>query len=128
MGVTMFGKYIKEKRLKLDLSLREFCKKNGLDPSNWSKLEREVSKPPTNKKILNEFAGYFDIVEGTEEYQEFADFASIDQGKIPMDLLENNKIKDYLPIFFRTARDTKPTEEELLGIIKSIQAAYEPEN
>ena len=124
----MFGELLKEKRLKLDLSLREFCKKNNLDPSNWSKYERGVAKPPLNTKILDEFAVYLEIEKGTTEYQEFIDFANIDQGKIPMDLLENNRIKDYLPLFFRTARDTRPTEEELMGIIKTIQEAYEPES
>ena len=124
----MFGKLLKEKRLKLDLSLREFCKKNNLDPSNWSKYERGVSKPPVNTKILDEFAGYLEIKKGTAEYQEFIDFANIDQGKIPMDLLENNRIKDFLPVFFRTARDTRPTEEELMGIIKAIQEAYDSES
>jgi hypothetical protein len=42
-----------------------------------------------------------------------------------MDLLENNRIKDFLPVFFRTARDTRPTEEELMGIIKTIQGTKE---
>jgi transcriptional regulator with XRE-family HTH domain len=128
-GVTkMFGKFIKEKRLSLDLTLREFCKKNNEDPSNWSKLEREVKKPPINKEILKEYAKYLNIKEGSEEYQNFVDFANIDQGKIPEDIFKNNKILKLLPAFFRTARDTKPTEEELMGIIKSIQEAYEPGN
>lgn len=124
----MFGKLLKEKRLELDLSLREFCKKNNLDPSNWSKYERGVAKPPVNTKILDEFASYLEIEKGTAEYQEFIDFANIDQGKIPMDILENNRIKEFLPVFFRTARDTRPTEEELMGIIKAIQEAYDSES
>jgi len=122
----MFGKLIKEKRLSLDLTLREFCKKNNLDPSNWSKLEREVSKPPINKQILKEYAKYLNIKEGSEEYQNFTDFANIDQGKIPEDIFKNNKINGLFPIFFRTARETKPTEEELLGVIKIIQEANKP--
>lgn len=74
---------------------------------------------------MDEFAVYLEIEKGTTEYQEFIDFANIDQGKIPMDLLENNRIKDFLPVFFRIARDTRPTEEELMGIIKTIQEVKE---
>jgi len=99
-----------------------------IDPSNWSKYERGVAKPPVNIKILDEFASYLEIEKGTAEYKEFIDFANIDQGKIPIDILENNRIKEFLPVFFRTARDTRSTEEELMGIIKAIQEAYGSES
>ena len=45
-----FGKYIKTKRLSLDISLRNFCEQTKLDPSNWSKIERGRLKPTLSKK------------------------------------------------------------------------------
>ena len=38
----MLGEFIKQIRARQRLGLREFCLKNGYDPSNWSKIEREV--------------------------------------------------------------------------------------
>lgn len=124
----MFGQFIKEKRQKLGYTLREFCKKYNLDPGNWSKIERELHKPPKNKLILNEIARYLEIQENSPEYINLLDIADFDQGKIPEDILKNDDIKNLLPLFFRTIRDTKPTEKELLGIIEAIKAEYEPEN
>jgi len=42
---TMFGEFIKQIRERQRLGLREFCLENGCDPSNWSKIEREVLAP-----------------------------------------------------------------------------------
>jgi len=123
----MFGQFIKEKRLKLDLSLREFCKKNNLDPSNWSKLEREVSKPPKSDLFLEKVAQYLAIEKNSIDYNRLIDFASIDQGNIPVDMLKNDSIRNFLPVFFRTARETKPTEEELIEILNIIKSANDPE-
>ena len=52
----MFGKFIKELRARQRLGLREFCLKTGYDPSNWSKIEREVSPPPKDDETLRTWA------------------------------------------------------------------------
>ena len=47
----MFGTFIKELRMKQRLGLREFCLKYEHDPSNWSKIEREVLSPPSDEAM-----------------------------------------------------------------------------
>lgn len=124
----MFGEFIKERRQKLGYTLREFCKKHQLDPGNWSRLERGLSKPPQNDKILNEFASYLEIEHDSAEYRDLLDLAEFEQGKIPRDLLKDNELKNLLPLFFRTVRETRPTEEDLIGIIEAVRSQYESEN
>ena len=61
----MFGTFIKELRAKQRLGLREFCLEHGHDPSNWSKIEREVLQPPRDEETLRTWAkqlGHSDIV------------------------------------------------------------------
>ncbi len=45
----MFGDYLKSRRLERDLTLRDFCRSAGEDPSNWSKVERGILPPPTDE-------------------------------------------------------------------------------
>jgi len=47
-----FGEYIKDLRVEKEITLREFCKTAGLDPSNWSKIERGIHTPPKSKEVL----------------------------------------------------------------------------
>jgi transcriptional regulator with XRE-family HTH domain len=53
----MFGEYLKGKRLEKDLTLRDFCRSAGEDPSNWSKVERGILPPPTDEARLTNIAG-----------------------------------------------------------------------
>jgi transcriptional regulator with XRE-family HTH domain len=118
---TRFGSYFKEKRLKLDLSLREFCLKYGLDPGNLSKLERGILPPPTSSQKLEEYASCLQIVKGSDEWFEFFDLASSEAGKIPPDLMSDQELVNKLPLFFRTVRGQKVPREDLEELIKLIR-------
>lgn len=45
-GRKTFGSYFKDRRIKLGLTLRQFCEKHSMDPGNLSKIERGVLPPP----------------------------------------------------------------------------------
>lgn len=120
----MFGTFIKELRTKQRLGLREFCLKTGYDPSNWSKIEREVSPPPKDEVTLREWAKQLGLKPGTDDWHKFHDYAAVDAGRIPDHLLEDEKLAAHLPVFFRTLSGQKPSREDLeklLGIIKGAQ-------
>ena len=61
---TTFADYVREKRISAGLTLREFCRKSGIDSSNWSKVERGLLSPPQSKEILTEVASFLNIEEG----------------------------------------------------------------
>ena len=46
-----FGEFIKQLRLQNRITLREFCRLAGIDPSNWSKIERGMLQPPKSKML-----------------------------------------------------------------------------
>lgn len=118
---SRFGTYFKEKRLKLDLSLREFCQKHGLDPGNLSKLERGILPPPTSTQKLEEYAVCLQIEKGSDEWFEFFDLASSETGKIPPDLMNDQALVNKLPLFFRTVRGQKVPRKDLEELVKLIQ-------
>ena len=120
----MFGEFIKERRIKKGISLREFCKRMEIDASNWSKVERGLKTPPQSKSVLNEIAIALSIKEGSEEYKEMFDLAAL--SSIPEELIDP-EILEQLPVFFRTVRGDKPTEEELAILLSKIKSAWTPE-
>ena len=49
-------------RVDAGFTLRGFCREMGLDGGNWSRIEREVSKPPTDEAFY--FRRYSDLTTG----------------------------------------------------------------
>ena len=118
----MFGQFIKEERLEKGIGLREFCRRLGLDASNWSKVERGILPPPKDERKLKEIATVLGIHSDSEKWQTLKDQASIDAGIIPKDLLSDEDVLKALPMFFRTVRSEKPTPEELDKLIEKIRS------
>jgi transcriptional regulator with XRE-family HTH domain len=116
-----FGSFVKELRKNRRLGLREFCAQHGHDPSNWSKIERGALPPPKNQETLEEWASQLGLNRGEDEWYRFFDLASLEQGRIPDDILSDEELVEKLPLFFRTLRGQKPTAEELKKIMEIIR-------
>ena len=120
----MFGKFIKELRARRRLGLREFCLEHGHDPSNWSKLEREVLQPPRDERTLRTWAKQLGLKPASDDWLKFFDYAAVDAGRIPDRILEDKELVAHLPAFFRTLSGQKPSREDtqrLLAIIKGTR-------
>lgn len=120
MQKSLFGEKLKKRRLEQNYSLREICKLVNYDPSNWSKIERGRISPPAEKKVLSNWAKFLGI-KNSLEMQKFIDEASVAQGIIPQDILEDKKTVNLLPAFFRTLRNEKPTKREINNLIELIR-------
>jgi len=118
---TTFGEYFKEKRIKKGFTLREFCKKYGLDPGNISKLERGLLSPPASREKLEEYATFLGLKKGTDEWLEFFDRAAASRGELPKDFLDDDEVLKALPVIFRTIRGKKVSREMLNELIDKIR-------
>ncbi len=116
-----FGKTLKELRIQKGLTLRKASYLSNYDPSNWSKVERGEISPPSDERILRKWASVLGISKDNKKVQEFIDEAKIARGIIPQDILSQKNAVKYLPAFFRTARNKKPTKKELNQLIKLIK-------
>jgi transcriptional regulator with XRE-family HTH domain len=121
MTTMRFGPYVKELRLKLGLSLREFCQSHGLDPGNMSRLERGLVPPPESQEKIVELAGFLGLKKSSEEWQQLIDFAALDAGRIPEDVMSDADVVAKLPILFRTLRGQKVPPEKLSELIRQIR-------
>jgi transcriptional regulator with XRE-family HTH domain len=113
-----FGEFIKELRIRNEITLREFCRKANVDPSNWSKVERGKLPPPRSKEFLNGIAEILRLNKDMDDYYLLFDLAALSY--LPEELVGDEKIVEKLPVFFRTLRGKKPTREELEELIKLI--------
>jgi transcriptional regulator with XRE-family HTH domain len=118
-----FAHFIREKRIAAGFTLREFCRVAGIDASNWSKIERGIFTPPQSKSVLDNIATVLKMKLGSEEYKEMLDLAAL--SAIPDGLIEKDLL-EQLPVFFRTVRGGKPTEKELLELLKKIKSTWTP--
>ncbi len=111
MAIT-FGDFIKDRRTESRISLRAMSDAMGIDPSNYSKIERGRLQPPAPDK-LSEYRRLLAIVSGSEEDKEMERLASIGRGQIPPALLSDEQVMAKLPVFFRTL-EGGPVDEALL--------------
>ena len=117
----MFGQFIKEKRIAADLTLREFCRKLGEDPSNWSKVERERLSPPQDKEKLEKIALIVGLERASDEWNMLFDYASVDNGRIPEYVIDDKELLGVLPVFFRSVGSVKPSPEEIRDLILKVR-------
>jgi hypothetical protein len=117
----MFGTFIKELRARKWLGLHEYCPENSHDPSIWSKIGREILQPPQDEDTLRARAGQLGLKPGSDNWLKFFEFAAVEAGRIPVHILQDEKLAAQLPIFFRTLSGREPSLEDvenLLGIAK----------
>jgi transcriptional regulator with XRE-family HTH domain len=119
--MSIFGDFLRKKRLELGKGLRAFCLENGLDASNYSKIERGTALPPSHEKI-EAFAKYLNIEENAEDWRDLFDFAAVAKKQIPDYVYNNEDFVSALPLLFRKA-DTGEhyTKEELFQIAEDIK-------
>lgn len=116
-----FGEFFKQKRIELGLTLREFCRRNEFDPGNISKIERGLLPPPQSNGKRLEYAKALGIEEGTDDWLEFCDLATMGAGKIPPDVVSNEEIMNALPILFRSIRRKELDEDDLKNLVSSVK-------
>lgn len=113
-----FGKILRQKRVDNNVTLREFARITGYDPSNVSKIERGITPPPATI-VLKGWAPVLRLDVGTPEYQDFMDSASLARNRIPEDspAAFRNKL---LPAMLRTVRSQNMTEQDFERLIKLL--------
>ena len=122
-NLKKFGRILKELRIQKGLTLRKASRLADYDPSKWSKIERGEISPPADEKILRKWTNVLGISRDVKKNQEFIDKAKIARGIIPQDILSQKNAVKYLPAFFRTARNKKPTREEIDKLIELIRGS-----
>src|SRR5580704_18632492 len=78
-----FGRIFRNRRSALGLNLSEFCRQNGFDKGNISRLERGLKKPPESPTLLQAYADALHLERNSEDWKAFIGHAAIARGKLP---------------------------------------------
>ena len=116
-----FGPYLKELRMARRITLREFCRHASADPGNISRIERGIWPPPQDRDILERYAKALELKEASDEWYRFFDYAAVDCGIVPRDIMEDEDVVKVLPVLFRTLRREKPSEEDLDRLVDKLR-------
>lgn len=125
-GAT-FGESIRDLRLAAGFSLRAFCVEKNEDPSNWSKMERGVLRPPASDERIREMGEKLGLA-SPDDLNSLLDRACADRGVVPDSILSNGALVAKLPFVFRTMRGESSTEEELRDLAETIRLEVTPRN
>lgn len=119
--MNIFGDFLRDKRLKLGKGLRAFCLENGLDASNYSKIERGIISAPSYEKT-KEYAHILGIKEESSDWLDLFDLAAISKKRIPDYVFNNENFVASLPLLFRKAENLDGySKEELLQLVEDIK-------
>jgi len=121
MHKKLFGEFIKQKRLDKNITLRQFCLDNSIDPGNYSKMERGLLAPPSSKDQLEKYATALGLKNGSGDWVELFDRASACRGEIPEEILKDADLVNKLPLFFRTLRGEKVPKEKLKELAEIVR-------
>jgi transcriptional regulator with XRE-family HTH domain len=113
LAATSFGEFVKRRRLEMGLTLRGFCRQNGLDVGNMSKIERGLLDPPKTRAAQDRLAQALRLQEATEEWREFLELAAISAGRIPESVMNDEELAPKLPLLFRAVNGQPLTEKKL---------------
>ena len=108
---TTFGQFLRERRGRIGVGLREFCADIKLDPSSYSKYERDILSPPGHD-VLKRIARGLKIPVAGPEWREMTDLASAGRGELPADLMRDERLVAALPAFYQHLRNHDLPEDQ----------------
>lgn len=73
---NQFGRFFRQRRTALGLNLSEFCRRNGFDKGNISRLERGLTKPPASPDLLKTYAHALQLQPDSIEWSQFMERAA----------------------------------------------------
>ena len=118
---TTFGDFFSAKRKELRKTLREFCRENGFDAGNISRLERGLMTPPQGREKREQYARALGIKIGSDDWLEFCDLAKISAGKIPDGIVEDKELMAEVPILFRSIQKGGIEKERVKALLDALK-------
>ncbi len=116
-----FSEMLKHLRIAQGITLREFCQKHGFDPGNYSKLERGLFPPPESSEAVERYATALGVTPGSDEWLQLFDLAAAERGRIPADIMSDEKLVEKLPLLFRTIRGKPVSPQQLDELAERVR-------
>jgi len=116
-----FGALLRRLRVDRRLTLRSFSHAAGMDPANYSKLERGLLPPPRDAVRLAALGHALGLAPMSPESRELRRLAALDRGEVPQSILADHRLLTKLPALFRTLEGDPIDDEELDDLIATLR-------
>jgi transcriptional regulator with XRE-family HTH domain len=123
---STFGDYVKARRLDLEIGLREFAERIGVEASNYSKIERGLKSAPTGDRLIP-YVKALEFEVGSKEHKLMDDMAHVANGHIPTTMLSDERLAGKLPLLFNGIANGAFSEEQIDEILATVREAHRPE-
>lgn len=120
-----FGTLLKELRIGKELTLRQCSADLEVDPSNWSKIERNITPPPKDLAVLERWTAFFALT--GDRKSEFLDLAALARKEIPADMAIDETVIGALPAFFRAVRGQELSGARLKEFMEDLKTIHSPD-
>lgn len=117
-----YGKKIREIRTLRSISLRKLANESDIDVAYLSRVERGTINPPQKPELLESINLALALDE--EQAQKLRDLASIDNSKIPDDMVKDTVQVVGFPMLLRTIANKKLSAEKLKEVTDYINKQY----
>lgn len=118
----IFGDFVRQRRIDMGYTLREFCRLKDQDTAYISRLENNLISPPKSQDKLKPLAMAFEINEKSDDWTLFFDLAAASNKQLPDSLTEDNpNVINFLPAFCRTARKKEVNEQDIKKLLELIK-------
>ena len=123
MEKKSFGDILTDLRVNAGFSLRAFCKEMGLDAGNWSRIEREVAKPPTEEAFYTNLQKILDF----DDRAKSCLMAKARAIRIVPKELQDSELMEHMPAMLRKASGEQLGRDEAEKIVEWIRGSVEDE-
>lgn len=120
MRTKSFCETLKERRLALRMTLREFCRIADEDPANFSRIERGLKVPPGDD-VLERYGKALQYT--GQDLLNFITLGALTRKNLPKHLSEE-ELAGKLPAFLRLINGEYPTEEQLREAVMITREAH----
>ena len=121
---TLFGDFVRGRRLHLRITLRSFCEQIGTDPANYSKVERGKLQPPKDQLALEKYRKTLNIETDSAEHRELLRLSELSRGELPSRSLNDSELASKLPAFFRSLDGDAVDEKVLDELVAMIRREH----
>jgi len=115
-----FGELVKARRAELRLTLRECAMRARIDPGNLSRIERGRSAPPQDDAVLYRMLDALQWLD-SDKTQHLRDMSATQNGRIPIDILADEKVMSAMPILLRTVANKQLDASQVDKLVEMIK-------
>ena len=121
-----FGAFVKAARIKQGITARDAAAGSEMLPSNFSKIEHGVLRPPSVGEKQRKMARVIGLISGSQEEARFFDLAARANDATPVDVADIISREEALPLLLRTIGNKRLGKDDIEKLVSLVRGKNAP--